>query len=330
MNAEALFVNAAGFSSLFAFWIFAIASAFQARLRVVGAAGVHLLVFCFVCISISLLVRALGADRFPIANLYESLLFFSWGLLLAFVVLRNRISTLYLGCLTALCVSLVFLYASWLPPGLHEIRPLMPALVSFWRVIHVPPLIVSYAFFLISGLVAILNLWSARRRMTAICCLMALTLCVVCVFLGTLKLASAQVINLLFWFGLSVSLVAMFLLFYMETKIAPVTTEFCGMTDAICQKSISIAFPLLTFGIITGAFWANHAWGAYWTWDPKESMSLATWLSYAAYLHLRARDDCRTDSLSLCAFLGLLLTILTYLGFTFMGLGGLHTYGNLA
>jgi len=245
-------------------------------------------------------------------------------------VLFKRTGPLYLGCLTALCVTLVFLYASWLPPGLHEIKPLMPALVSFWRVIHVPPLIVSYAFFITSGLLAILNLWSARRRRTAISCLMALALCVVSIYLGTLKLASAPTINLLFWCGLTVSCFAILLLFWMETKSKPVRTELYEMTEAICQKSITIAFPLLTFGIVTGAFWANHAWGAYWTWDPKESMSLATWLSYAAYLHLRAREDCRTDSLSLCAFLGLLLTILTYLGFSFLGMGGLHTYGNLA
>lgn len=329
MNTEAILVNAAGLSSIVALWMFAIGSAFKSKTRIVYIAGIVVLAFCFTCVSISLLVRTAESARFPITNLYESLLLFSWGLLLVSIVLFSRQSLPQLGWLTALSVSLVFLYASWLPPGQHVIKPLMPALVSYWRAIHVPPLIVSYAFFVMSGLLSIVNLWSGRRRMTAAACLLALLVCLLSIYLGTLKLADVQTIQLGFWIGLCISCAATFGLFFWEAHRPFVPTKLNDLADGLSQKSIAIAFPLLTFGIITGALWANHAWGAYWTWDPKESMSLATWLSYAAYLHLRSRSSCRSDTLSLCAFLGLLLTILTYLGFTFLDLGGLHTYGNI-
>ena len=97
--------------------------------------------------------------------------------------------------------------------------------------------------------------------------------------------------------------------------------------DDVSYRLIAVGFPLLTIGIITGGLWANHAWGTYWSWDPKESMALVTWLSYAAYIHLRIHRECSAEKLSLVAIAGLLLTLLTYLGFNALGFGGLHSYG---
>jgi cytochrome c biogenesis factor len=88
-----------------------------------------------------------------------------------------------------------------------------------------------------------------------------------------------------------------------------------------------VGFPLLTIGIITGGLWANHAWGSYWSWDPKESMALVTWLGYAAYIHLRIHRETSEEKLSLVAIAGMMLTLLTYLGFNSLGFGGLHSYG---
>jgi cytochrome c-type biogenesis protein CcsB len=97
--------------------------------------------------------------------------------------------------------------------------------------------------------------------------------------------------------------------------------------DDVSYRCIAIGMPALTFGIITGGLWANHAWGTYWSWDPKESMALVTWLSYAAYIHLRVHRECSSERLALVSIVGLLLTLMTYLGFNSLGLGGLHSYG---
>ncbi|HMY55769.1 MAG TPA: cytochrome c biogenesis protein CcsA, partial [Candidatus Obscuribacter sp.] len=102
-----------------------------------------------------------------------------------------------------------------------------------------------------------------------------------------------------------------------------------AMYDDVGYRCVAVGFPLLTFGIITGGLWANHAWGSYWSWDPKESMALVTWLSYAAYIHLRIQRELSAEKLSVVAVLGLLLTLLTYLGFNSLGFGGLHSYGKI-
>ena len=66
------------------------------------------------------------------------------------------------------------------------------------------------------------------------------------------------------------------------------------MLDRINYRSLTTGFPLLTLGIITGAIWAENAWGSYWSWDPKETWSLITWFIYAAFLHARLTRDGRS------------------------------------
>lgn len=330
MSAEAALSNIAGISSIASFWMFMLSRAFQAKARQIGIAAAALLALCFACVTLSIVARGLAAARFPIANLYESLLLFSWGLLLLFLLWGRSKRLPQMGWLTALTVSCVFLYLSWLPASQHEIKPLMPALVSYWRAIHVPPLIVSYAFLVMGGLLAIGHLWLARRIKTAVYSVAALSVCLASIALGTFTKLEPQIVQLIFWLGLLVTCTGMVRVFVTESREAYPATPQVDAIDELSQKCISTAFPLLTFGIVTGALWANHAWGSYWSWDPKESMSLATWLSYAAYLHLRSRTGSNSDCLSLCAVLGLLLTLLTYLGFTFLGIGGLHSYGRIS
>ena len=79
---------------------------------------------------------------------------------------------------------------------------------------------------------------------------------------------------------------------------ARVNAKMAETYDDVSYRCIAIGFPLLTIGIITGGLWANHAWGSYWSWDPKESMALVTWLSYAAYIHLRVYRDLKAENLA--------------------------------
>lgn len=97
--------------------------------------------------------------------------------------------------------------------------------------------------------------------------------------------------------------------------------------DEIGYKSVMIGFPAQALLLILGAVWANTAWGAYWSWDPKETAALFTWLIYGVYLHARAQrgwHGVRTSWLLIAGFGAVL--------FTFYGnyfLGGLHTYSGL-
>ena len=95
--------------------------------------------------------------------------------------------------------------------------------------------------------------------------------------------------------------------------------------DLLIYRLILFGFPLLTFGVVSGAIWANEAWGVYWSWDPKETWALITWFVYALYLHLRLMQGWGGKKLAWIAFLGFLSVIFTYLGVAYF-LPGLHSY----
>ena len=98
--------------------------------------------------------------------------------------------------------------------------------------------------------------------------------------------------------------------------------------DNMSYRTISFGFPLLTIGIIAGAVWANEAWGSYWSWDPKETWALITWLVFASYLHTRITKSLQGEIPALIASVGFVVVWICYLGVNFLG-KGLHTYGQI-
>jgi cytochrome c-type biogenesis protein CcsB len=97
--------------------------------------------------------------------------------------------------------------------------------------------------------------------------------------------------------------------------------------DDIIYKTVAIGFLLLSIGIITGAVWANYAWGSYWSWDPKETWSLITWFVYAAFIHARLTRGWRGRRTAILSIFGFAAVLFTFLGVNFL-LSGLHSYGS--
>ncbi len=95
--------------------------------------------------------------------------------------------------------------------------------------------------------------------------------------------------------------------------------------DSLTYKTIGIAFPLLTLMIAAGAYWANQTWGTYWSWDPKETAALITWIVYAGYLHMRIARGWRGRRAAYFAILGFAVVMFTFFGVTYL-LPGLHAY----
>lgn len=95
--------------------------------------------------------------------------------------------------------------------------------------------------------------------------------------------------------------------------------------DQLTQHCLSIGFPLLTLGIITGSLWAKQAWGSYWHWDPKETWSLITWFIYAGLLHQRLAIGWRGKRSAIMSVVGFLAVLFTLWGVNFL-LPGVHTY----
>jgi len=95
--------------------------------------------------------------------------------------------------------------------------------------------------------------------------------------------------------------------------------------DELIYRTIAVGFPLLTVGIVTGAAWADYAWGSYWSWDPKETWSLITWFVYAIFLHARVTRDWRGRRTAILSIIGFVAVIFTYFGVNYL-LSGLHSY----
>jgi cytochrome c-type biogenesis protein CcsB len=95
--------------------------------------------------------------------------------------------------------------------------------------------------------------------------------------------------------------------------------------DELGYKAVMVGFPLLAFGTILGAMWANYAWGGYWSWDPKETWSLIVWLIYGAYIHARMTRGWEGRRAAIYSIFGFLMVIFCFWGVNFL-LSGLHAY----
>ncbi|MCB2185916.1 MAG: cytochrome c biogenesis protein CcsA [Deltaproteobacteria bacterium] len=125
-------------------------------------------------------------------------------------------------------------------------------------------------------------------------------------------------------FGISAALSLMYLVAGHEKK----DTARSRLLDDLIYKMVVLGFILLTAGIVTGSIWANSAWGTYWSWDPKETWSLITWLVYAALLHSRYMRGWQGNRIAWFSLLGFGCVLFTYFGVTYL-LTGMHSYATM-
>lgn len=134
--------------------------------------------------------------------------------------------------------------------------------------------------------------------------------------------------NAIFFLGFIASLSYIFLekmikekrLCFMKMELPSLET-----LDLVNHRCLSLGFPMLTIGIVTGSIWANLAWGSYWNWDPKETWSLITWIVYAIIMHKRVQAGWRGKKTAYMMILGFLCVLFTFLGVNLL-IGGQHSY----
>ncbi len=214
----------------------------------------------------------LGIGHIPLSNFYESLVFFSWSVIVVSLLMRRQTMGGIIGSLGTLVAFLMLAYASLSENVTGEIQPLIPALQSNWLASHVISSFLAYACFAVSFCVSLLYLirLTTSGRLAAF-------------------LPGEDVL------------------------------------DDVTYRMISIGFVLLTLGIITGAAWAERAWGRYWGWAPKETWSLITWLIYGTFLHARIARGWKGTRMCILSLIGFAAVIFTYLGVNYI-LAGLHSY----
>jgi cytochrome c-type biogenesis protein CcsB len=109
-------------------------------------------------------------------------------------------------------------------------------------------------------------------------------------------------------------------------QLESVSMSTAEQLDSLSYRTITVGFLLLSVGLVSGAVWANEAWGSWWSWDPKETWALICWLVYAAYLHTRLIRGWQGRKPALVASAGLVVIVVCYIGVNLLGIG-LHSYG---
>jgi len=252
-------------------------------------------------LTAQLVLRWWDSGHFPISNLYESLCFLAWGCTLAqLLVERAWSSPLVSAASSPMALGCVAFASFALPDRLQEASPLVPALRSSWLIMHVSVIMLSYAALLVGSLLSVAVLFTDRDQ--------ALQLRSSSIGGGAYRQSS-----------LAGSAAAGF-------QLESVSMSTAEQLDSLSYRTITVGFLLLSVGLVSGAVWANEAWGSWWSWDPKETWALICWLVYAAYLHTRLIRGWQGRKPALVASAGLVVIVVCYIGVNLLGIG-LHSYG---
>jgi cytochrome c-type biogenesis protein CcsB len=253
------------------------------RSEAAGRIGLLLTWLAFLLHATGVVTRGLSAGRVPWGNMYEFSISASLAVAIVYLAFERRYKLRWLGLGVTLVIGSVLglaVLALYVPAG-----PLVPALDSYWLVIHVSAAAISGGAFTVGAMASILYVLKSRAEQRA---------------LGG------------------------------EAVPGPLRRlPAADAIDAVAYKVHAFAFPLWTFGVlVAGPIWAEHAWGRYWNWDPKEVWSFVVWVIYAAYLHARATAGWRGRKAALVAVVGWLAFLFNFVGVNLL-VSGLHSYAGI-
>jgi cytochrome c-type biogenesis protein CcsB len=260
----------------------------------------------------------------PLTNLYGSLSLFSAFAVLLFLIFAFRYDLSFVGGPVLALAAIALGYATTWNQGY---MPAVPALQSYWIKVHVPIVIAAYASFMVAFCVSLIYVLKAAAEAR---------------YRGSTMQGMAAMPG-----GGRVGVAMSASSAYAEpapgtlrgdtpaiTAAAangdPFAVWLAGLPslarlDVMQYRIVAVGLPLLSLGIITGAWWAKEAWGAYWQWDPKETAALVSWIVYAMYMHLHTRPDWRGTRTSWVSIFGFATIMFCYLGVN-IWISGLHSY----
>nr|YP_010642421.1 cytochrome c heme attachment protein [Saxifraga signatella]WBQ55573.1 cytochrome c heme attachment protein [Saxifraga signatella] len=269
----------------------------------------------FFCITGLLITRWIYSRHFPLSDLYESLIFLSWSLSSINMLPYFKKHPNNLSAITAPSAIFTQGFAtSGLLTEMHQSAILVPALQSQWLMMHVSMMVLGYAALLCGSLLSIALLVITFRKDIRILD----------------KSNHLLKLNELVYFN--------------ETKYTNKINKIVKNTSFLSDRNyykyrliqqlddwsyrvISLGFIFLTIGILSGAVWANEAWGSYWNWDPKETWAFITWTIFAIYLHTRTKKNLQGENSAIVASMGFIIIWICYFGVNLLGIG-LHSYGS--
>uniref|UniRef100_UPI0030E22AC2 cytochrome c heme attachment protein n=1 Tax=Sagina japonica TaxID=254022 RepID=UPI0030E22AC2 len=274
------------------------------------------MIVTFLSITGLLVTRWVYWKYFPLSDLYESLIFLSWSFYIIHMIPYFKKQKTNLRAITAPSAIFTQGFAtSGFLTEMHQSSILVPALQSHWLMMHVSMMVLGYAALLCGSLLSVALL---------------------------IILFPKDIITFFYKRKLLLILNKSFLLSeiqHMNKKgnifesVSPLSVknyyrfQLIEQLDQWSYRVISFGFMLLTIGILSGAVWANEAWGSYWNWDPKETWAFITWTVFAIYLHIRTNKKLQGANSAIVAFIGFLIIWICYFGVNLLGIG-LHSYGS--
>ena len=285
------------------------ASLIYSNFKILSKIGFYGNVFANFLIFLLLGLRWLNFGYFPLSNLYESLIFLSWGISLIHLVIEYKTGSRLIGAISTPILFFISGFSSLtLPTDMQKALPLVPSLQSNWLMMHVSMMMVSYATLILGSLLSILylafNFFDSKKSSVG------------SQYNPPMELISSNNLTSTSQLNANVSNISL-----NRPKFSLLET-----IDTWSYRIIGLGFPFLTIGIISGAVWANEAWGSYWSWDPKETWALITWLVFAVYLQSRLLKGWQGQKAALVGSGGFFVIWICYLGVNFLG-KGLHSYG---
>ncbi|WP_018347660.1 c-type cytochrome biogenesis protein CcsB [Longispora albida] len=238
----------------------------------------------------TIVTRGIAAERMPLGNMYEFVVFGCFVAIASWLgIVTRRPNLRHLGLYATLVVVLLLGIAA--TTLFTPVGPLVPALDSYWLAIHVTAASISSGVFLIGFVPAVLFLIRNKyERLTA-----------------------------------GVPEREVYLKFPVSLGAKLPRSE---VLERLTFRIHVFAFPIWTFAGISGAIWAEAAWGRYWGWDPKEVWLFISWVVYAGYLHARATPSVRRTTAIWIAIIGWVTMLVNLFGINFM-VEGLHSYAGL-
>jgi cytochrome c-type biogenesis protein CcsB len=236
-------------------------------------------VLAWASLTCALALRWIEAGHPPYVTLYEISTMLVWGTTTIYLGLfEGALRTRAAGAFVVILIFCLQSYALWfIPADLKKTIHLVPALRSYWLLIHVSIAIMAYSAFATAAGAALTFL--AKHH----------------------------------WKG----------------RVASGLPSESAIEEFMF-RAVAVGFPLQTLLLITGAIWAQEAWTKAWSWDPKETWALITWLTYAAYLHVRVQRGVRGITMAWLSLVGFVVVLFTFLGVNYLvqwfGLDSMHTY----
>ncbi len=277
------------------------------RAEIAKRAGIPLAALGCVVQFGELAYRWQSSGLWPLTNLYGSLSLFAAMSVLIYLVFAFRYDLWFMGGFVLALAAIFLAYGLTWDEGY---LPAVPALQSYWIKIHVPLVISAYASFMVafvSSVLYLIKFYGEQRAAKAAAPVAASAPAQRSIIVGdapNLERAAAGGSTLALWLA---------------------TLPALPKLDIITYRVIALGLPLLTLGIITGAWWANEAWGHYWSWDAKETAALVSFVIYALYMHLHTRRSIQGFWCSWISVIGFVSIVFCYLGVN-IWISGLHSY----